>query len=406
MLVYVVGLWILLLVFAMSVVHHFNCKELMMSRPSLAAESSVINGVPLFVVGCDRSGTTLLTTLIESRLGLAAPLETHFIPYFAKTLFLWGDLSQSRNRARLLTAIYHFSEILLVQNYPQKESAAIRAATLLATCSQAEAILAQSSSFGEMIAQLFSRFAAVHHKQGWVDNSSFYEVIGLQNWQRHLPDMKVIHIVRDGRDVALSWLQSWWGPASLGEAAQLWAAHVEDKRAWGRANPERYLELTYEALLDDAEGVLVQIAHFLALDLQPVANDSPATMTTANILSTGGTHELLSGPILGSNQEKWRLAMSAADQRLFEYVAGESLQSGGYATLYRPFALRETVHLSLQQLLAGVRRFLTLIYYAKKVKWLMPVVFFMAGPLGAWIVRLFQDQQESRGLDRKHSKRA
>ncbi|MBF0429322.1 MAG: asparagine synthase (glutamine-hydrolyzing), partial [Magnetococcales bacterium] len=72
--------------------------------------------LPIFVVGCDRSGTTLLTTLIESRLGLITPLETHFIPYFAKTLFLWGNLEQRCNRERLLTAIYHFLEILLVQN--------------------------------------------------------------------------------------------------------------------------------------------------------------------------------------------------------------------------------------------------------------------------------------------------
>ncbi|MBF0127490.1 MAG: sulfotransferase, partial [Magnetococcales bacterium] len=215
---------------------------------------------PLFVVGCDRSGTTLLTALLESRLDLVAPLETHFIPYFAKTLFLWGNLQNRHNRKRLLTEIYHFLEILLVKNYPQKERASIRHATLLATLSHFDTILESASSFGELIRGLFAHFAAYHNKRGWVDNSSFYESISLETWQEHLPDMKVIHIVRDGRDVVLSWLRSWWGPATLGEAASLWQTHVTDKRAWGARHPDQYLEVRYEHLLDDPETVLRQIA--------------------------------------------------------------------------------------------------------------------------------------------------
>ncbi|MBF0296123.1 MAG: sulfotransferase, partial [Magnetococcales bacterium] len=109
---------------------------------SPACQSAASVAPPVFVVGCDRSGTTLLTALLESRLGLAAPLETHFIPYFARTLFLWGDLGRRRNRERLLTAIGHFLEILLVSSTPQLDPTEARSGTLLAVLPQAEAILA------------------------------------------------------------------------------------------------------------------------------------------------------------------------------------------------------------------------------------------------------------------------
>lgn len=348
-------------------------------RPGLAVS-------PVFVVGCDRSGTTLLTTLMESGLGLAVPLETHFIPYFAKTLFLWGNLEKRRNRHRLLQAIGYFLEILLIQAHPNKESGLMRSASLLAAFDDVDVIVDESGSYQTLIGGLFARFAAIQGKRGWVDNSSFYEPISLDVWWSHLPGMKVIHIVRDGRDVVLSWLQAWWGPASMGEAAQLWSDHVMDKRAWGLAHPGHYLEVCYETLLDDPKAVLAQIAQFLAIERAVDPLDWSAS-PTARLLSTGGTHDLLAGPILATNKEKWRQSMGTDAQRLFEYVAADTLQKCDYPTGALSFSFMERLQLGLQLRLSGVKRFFTLIYYAKKIKWLLPIVLWIAGPTGGVMVR-------------------
>ncbi|MEO5334289.1 MAG: sulfotransferase [Magnetococcus sp. YQC-5] len=364
-----------------------------MSNPLPTSQISSFVPTPLFVVGCDRSGTTLLTSIIESRLGLAAPLETHFIPYFAKTLFLWGNLAQRRNRATLLTAIYHFLEILVHQNYPNKDRNTLLPATLLATRPHAQTILDQSSNFGELIGQLFGHFASIQGKRGWVDNSSFYESIPLKIWQKHLPDMKVIHMVRDGRDVALSWLQSWWGPASLGEAAQLWSAHVTDKRRWGAAHPDGYLEVQYETLLNDPDQVLQQIAHFLGLQLEP-RNLDWSNSQTARILSTGGTHDLLAGPILATNKEKWRRSMSSVDQMLFEYAVSTTLRSSGYPLLHHPPGPMQRVTLWFRLHGSSLRRFFSHIYYAKKAKWLVALFLWMVGPFGKNIIQLLYNQKQ------------
>ncbi|MBF0273035.1 MAG: sulfotransferase [Magnetococcales bacterium] len=347
----------------------------------------------VFVVGCDRSGTTLLTSLMESSLGLAAPLETHFIPYFAESLFLWGDLRESSNRRRLLTTILAFLELLVARNYPEKSSADLHPVTLLAVRDQAESLVTESDGFGGLIRGLFVRYAHCHGRRGWVDNSSFYESLPLEIWQRHLPEMKVVHIVRDGRDVALSWLKSWWGPATLGEAAWLWRCHVEDKRTWGVANPGAYLEIRYETLLKQPEETLQTIADFLGLP-RPTGSPDLKGSATARILSTGGTHDLLSGPVRVDNQEKWRRAMHADDQRLFEFVAGETLRNSGYATVHPSFSLAERFTIWPRWIGSMCKRFVTPVYYAKKAKWLIPLVLHLAGPLRGRVVRWVGGKKE------------
>ncbi|MBF0191236.1 MAG: sulfotransferase [Magnetococcales bacterium] len=348
---------------------------------------------PVFVVGCDRSGTTLLTSLIESGLGLAAPLETHFIPYFAESLFLWGDLRKPSNRERLLTTILAFLELLVARNYPEKSRADLHPVTLLAVQDQAAALVAEADGFGGLIRGVFASYARYHGQQGWVDNSSFYESLPLEIWQRHLPEMKVIHIVRDGRDVALSWLKSWWGPATVGEAAWLWRCHVEDKRAWGVANPRAYLEIRYETLLQQPEETLRTIAGFLGLP-SPEGSIDLKGSATARILSTGGTHDLLSGPVRADNQEKWRRAMGDDDQRLFEFVAGATLRRSGYATVFPAFSLTQRIRVWPRWIGSMGKRFVTPVYYAKKAKWLIPLVLHLSGPLRGRVVRWIGGKKE------------
>ena len=52
------------------------------------------HSTPVFIVGCPRSGTYLLLKLISVNLDFASPIETHFIPYFRRYCFLYGNLEK------------------------------------------------------------------------------------------------------------------------------------------------------------------------------------------------------------------------------------------------------------------------------------------------------------------------
>ena len=78
------------------------------------------------------------------------------------------------------------------------------------------------------------------------------------------PDSWVLHIIRDGRDVARSLLAQPWGPEAMPEAAREWREAVESARA--ARKPERYREVRYEELLADPAATVPELVGWLGLE--------------------------------------------------------------------------------------------------------------------------------------------
>jgi hypothetical protein len=285
-------------------------------------------GQGLFVIGCPRSGTYLLSTLLSTRFGVALPLETHFIPLFARFLPLWGDLANKRNRKALMSDIIDF---LTIWAWASREldCREDRSATLLGVRDDSSEVAAQSRSYGEMIEGLFSRFAASRGMLHWADKSAFYRSQPLARFQRAVPTLKVIHCVRDPRDVVLSWRRIWCGPKTVTEAALAWKEHVLSYRDWGLKNPDRYHEFRYEDLLDDPDGTLTRLGDFLEL---PLLDDGelPAAGQMVQTLGKLKTHSMLGGAIRSDNKEKWRREMTEEDVAMVEWLASDAISAFEY----------------------------------------------------------------------------
>src|SRR5438034_456487 len=81
-------------------------------------------------------------------------------------------------------------------------------------------------------------------------------------------EARFIHLIRDGRDVALSVRSVPFGPNSIREAAEWWASSIRSARE--QANELRfYREVRYEDLVLDTEGALREICRFIDLDWHP-----------------------------------------------------------------------------------------------------------------------------------------
>jgi hypothetical protein len=85
------------------------------------------------------------------------------------------------------------------------------------------------------------------------------------------PDMRLIHSVRDGRDVACSVAQLRWGPSTPDEALDWWADSLEEAfAACDQLPPDRLLTVHLEDLVGPArEQELARICAFAGLDLDP-----------------------------------------------------------------------------------------------------------------------------------------
>lgn len=287
-----------------------------------------VKNSPIFVVGCPRSGTFLLSTRIEEELDLAAPLETHFIPYFYRYRFLFGDLSRRTNRARLLDAIYTFLEIW---NREMLETGAIDPEndfSLLSTRCSSDKILENSESYCTVIKNMFNEYSALQQRSGWLDKSAYFRHLDLNLLSKIFPEALFVHLIRDGRDVSLSWSKLWIAPSSISQAAALWREHVLEKMNWGSRNNQRYLEIKYEDLIAIPENVLKDISNFLAVEQQPV--DQRRRARTVDVLRGLRSHQKLGDGIIRNNSGRYMTELTAKEIRKIEEVAGPALVKAGY----------------------------------------------------------------------------
>jgi hypothetical protein len=142
---------------------------------------------------------------------------------------------------------------------------------------------------------------------------------------RHLPVLRelfpraqFIHIVRDGRDVALSGYRTHFGCKNAYTAAREWKAVVEQARQFGaRLPPDAFLELRYEDLLQTPGDVMERLLRFLEID------DADGALTRH-------LYRNVPADLRAGNLNKWRRAMGVQDQRVFASVAGDVLGACGY----------------------------------------------------------------------------
>ena len=286
----------------------------------------------VIVVGAPRSGTYWLVDLLQTRFAIHFPSETHFVPLYARYLWLWGDLSVADNRRRLLESIYEFLQVWTVRSSSSREYLVqIRRLSLLVTLDQgcAEDIVAESSDYPSLVEALYRHFVRIHHADASGDKSAHYRVLDPDSVFGFFPEARMLHVIRDGRDVAMSWLKQWFGPASIKDAARLWRDHVQVNREWGRRNPSRYLEIRYEDLATDIGGEIEKLEAFLGKAARP--HDPEASQSDlARALANTESHSEMLHIKAADNISKWRERMPEKDVRCFEEIAGQALADFGY----------------------------------------------------------------------------
>jgi hypothetical protein len=267
--------------------------------------------VPLFVLGVSRSGTTLLRVILDRSPGLAIPDESFFVPLLARRHGWRID------RDRFLDDLSRL-ETLRAWGLSTGD-VALRVRSGMET--------------GAAIAAIFEAYAAAAGKPRWGDKTPMYmRHLGLV--ERLFPDAQYVHLVRDGRDAALSFLEmpvgtytrTWAHPRTAAQFACLWRREVRDARDLGRrVGAGRYHEVRYEDLVAAPEESVERVCAFARLPFEPAMLEYPEAVDVS-----GKPHQqrLLLAPTQGVRS--WRTDMGTADVRAFEAVAGDLLAELGY----------------------------------------------------------------------------
>lgn len=273
--------------------------------------------MPFFIVGCSRSGTTLLQALIDGHPDFAIPPESHVYVRFGPIFESYGDLGQRRNRLRLIDALLR--------------DVFIRQWRLDATTEDIERRLTRADRIG-IIDTLFSLYAEKNGATRWGDKTPEH-IRHLREIRADFPRAKLIHLVRDGRDVAEAMRRMIWGPVSAVGLAEEWRREVMHWQAYvDDHGSEDSLIVRYEDLVTSPHETLRIVLDFLGarfVDTVETYASSPLSRTLGTTQSTW--HSSLRQGVNTAKVGIYRRRFAPREIEIMEAVAGVALDAYGYA---------------------------------------------------------------------------
>jgi hypothetical protein len=265
-------------------------------------------GPPFFIVGSARSGTTLLRLMLNAHPDVAVPPESRFVVELYRG-------SDSIETSELLVALAGHKRF--------------EAWDLPIEAVREELGPGPSAAYSDVMRAAYRAYARVHGKRRWGDKTPRY-VEHLPFLADLFPDAHFIHLVRDGRNVALSYADVPFGPTTVAKAARLWAERVASGVANGRdLGAGRYMEIRYEDMVDDATGQAKQLCDFLELPFDPGMLDYTERARDAVLpRATQYNPHVVEPPT--PHVRTWERDMPESHIEIFEAVAGPVLDRLGY----------------------------------------------------------------------------
>jgi len=281
-------------------------------RPGLGGDRGKAG---VFVLGCPRSGTTLLYHMLLSAGGFAVyRAESNVFNLLAPR---FGGLRSRSSREKCLQA-WARSKLFQVSGLETEEISS--------------QILNQCHNPGDCLCAFMAAVTRKQRMQRWADCTPDH-LLYIRQIKREIPDALIIHIIRDGRDVALSYAQQGWShplpwdrDQPLAAAALYWSWIVAEGRKHGRELGGDYLEVRYESLLADPRSLLKQVSEFIhqELDYVRIQQVGIGSVSAPNTSFASDFSEEF------NPAGRWKRMMTPAQLRTLESLIGDRLRELGY----------------------------------------------------------------------------
>lgn len=282
---------------------------------SVLAPLAVRSKAPVFVLGCPRSGTTVLYHMLlsagnfavyRSESNVFSVLQPHF-----------GNLRSESNRRQLLR--------LWLKSRQFRDSG-------LDAQAISEKIMRDCRNTGDFLRIVMEETARRQSVERWADCTPDH-LLYIPEIKRQIPSALVVHIIRDGRDVALSYVQQGWAypfpwdrKEHLSVAGLFWEWIVSRGREYGRALGANYYELHYEDLVEKPHQTLRALGEFVGqeLDYDKIQHAGIGSVSAPNT-SFSSDSDGVFNPV-----RRWEKKMNSEQLADFESLTGDFLQELGY----------------------------------------------------------------------------
>ena len=276
---------------------------------------------PVFIIGQPRSGTSVFARMFRKYLKVNFGPESQFFIRMNDQLERFGDLEKDENLRTLIAEI-------------ARERCFQRNQFNFAVDTERVFRETPERTYPAVVATIFSHFAEHNGLPRWGDKTPEY-IENLETLHLLFPDAQYIHIVRDGRDVALSHFKTHFGAKNSVVAALEWQLNVDRVLKFAAKLPaDRFTEIRYEDLMETPEAVFRHLIGFLGIE---DAGDELGRFIEENIEKE----------FKKQNYFKWQKAFSRRAKRDFERVAKQGLEWYRYPTVTQkkplPMTLPEKV---------------------------------------------------------------
>jgi len=292
--------------------------EIMQSTDTTLAKnntrtSGARSKAPVFVLGCGRSGTTLLYHMLVSSGNFANYRTESNVINLLEPRF--GNLSAPRNQRRLLDAWCN-SRLGTLSGLDRTEIE--------------PRVTAECKNGGDFLRIIMEEMARKQGVERWADTTPEH-LLNLHRIKETIPDALVIHIIRDGRDVSLSTDKlgyihrlPWDRKPSVMVCGLYWEWMVNKGRRDGRDLGKDYTEVHFEDLVNHPHETLARLGEFIEHDLNydRIQRIGIGSVSSPNSSFQGGSDFNPTG--------RWKSGYSPENLEMFEGFVGRTLEELGY----------------------------------------------------------------------------
>ncbi|MEL7354083.1 MAG: sulfotransferase [Cyanobacteria bacterium J06560_5] len=268
---------------------------------------------PIFLVGCPRSGTTLLQQILDAHPDIAVAPETHFVRRFWLEQAQYGDLLKDENYRAVIRAIAQtaeFSEMGLSAEHYELEA------------------WRKPRNYATLLTLLLEQFRQ-KHGVCIVGEKTPNHLLYMQILQTLFPQAKFIHIIRDARAVVNSWRTVPWSTGNVTGDAKVWQRYMDTARRLPPAEGSM-MTLHYENLVMTPKDCAQKICNFLSIEFDASMLNYHTKKSDRVNLEREPWKRNATKPLDAQSLTKWEKQLSVNEIARVEVVAKSELLQLGY----------------------------------------------------------------------------
>lgn len=270
------------------------------------------------MIGTQRSGSNLLRVMLNQLPEIYAPHPPHILLTFYPLLNHYGNLNEDKYFLALAKDVCHYIEL----NPVPWEGANLDAKRIATMCNR------------HTLLELFIRInelQCIEKKRSIWCCKSLATVYYLENFDKENFRPFVIYLVRDGRDVAVSFRKAIVGDKHVYHLAVKWKREQELAMEYlSKLSPVNFIVIRYEEFIKEPSVFVKEICVKLGIKYHPAVTNYFKSEESCRTAEAGEMWKNVIKPVIKDNTNKFLKELSKDDLTIYETIAGEMLEKLGY----------------------------------------------------------------------------